>query len=541
MTNYKLSNYDEVDVHPFIHSGGVLMTFQTIDSLLRKIVFAFIIISSFLSGILCGAFQNNEVRGTLFGKEKALDETYFQYYNMFRQTYQILQDEYVDPSKTDAKTLFSGAIKGMLGSIEDPFTDFLPPDIANDFSSTINASFYGVGIRVEMKNSLLIISSVLPGTPAAKEDLITGDKIIEIDGIKTHAMSAVEAVNKIRGKLGTSVTLTILRPQTLTPFKVVLKRAKIKVNTVDNEIISYQNKKIAYIRITEFGKPTENEFKAALKKVLKEDPVGIILDVRNNPGGLLGSVSKIINMMVDKGLIVYTKGRIKNENIEYRAKNYGTLVKDSTKIIVLANQGSASASEILVGALKDTHRAIIIGKRTFGKGSVQRPFSLSDGSILKYTVAKYYTPAGHSINKIGINPDIEVDMWYDKLSTVQKTSIIQLKSEHMISDFLLEHPFPDNVLIEELHKKIEEVGFLLPQETIINLVKQRQNAILNKIYDIDTDAQLSEALSVLAENQHPSLSKTLVFFNETKSVDELNQMEITSLAAHEEKTKKEEY
>ncbi|MGL4561376.1 MAG: S41 family peptidase [Brevinema sp.] len=500
-----------------------------------RVTFLFSIIGvSFFSGILIANFQ---LKSLIYGKESKADENYFRYYNMFREAYKILQDEYVNTEKLDSKTLLTGAIKGLLSATEDPYTDFLTPEIAEEFSNNINASFYGVGIRIEMRNNLLTIISPIQGTPAAQANVQPGDRIIKINGESTEGITSLEAVNKIRGKLGTTVTLTLLRAGALESFDIPLKRAKIDIETIESSLISYENKKIAYIKIIEFGIPTEKDFVKHLKTLLKEKPQGLILDVRNNPGGLLSSVANIADNIIDNGLIVYTRGRITNENYEFVAHQNKTLIPNDLPVVILGNQGSASASEILIGALKDTKRAIVVGKTTFGKGSVQKTRQLSDGSILKYTVAKYYTPSGNVIDKIGIAPNSEVNLWYDNLNDSEKTELIRLQITNIIPEFLYSNKNPLPIDITNLHKKIQQENKIdVSFESLNNIIRQRMNFTSNKIYDLEIDQQLTEALKIIQTNNNTNY----IYNHKTKTIEELKTAEIAALEELKKKNKAEQ-
>lgn len=511
---------------------------NTLEALMRKPLFtshrkSFFILSlllAFAIGIVIGNFKIVKTQGSLFGKEITKDDNYFRYYKMFRETYQILKNEYVNKDKVDSKTLLSGAIKGMLAATEDPYTDFLSPEVAKEFAANINGSFYGVGIRIEMRNEWLTVVAPIAGSPAAHADLQSGDQIIEIDKKSTKGSTSLEAVGRIRGKLGTSVVLTILRPGTMQPFDITLKRAKIDIDTVESDLIPYKNKKIAYIKLIEFGTPTDKEFKKSLSKLLDKNPDGIILDVRNNPGGLLTSVAEIANTLLEKGLIVYTRGRITSENFEFKASKRKTLINLTIPIVILANQGSASASEILVGALKDTGRATVVGKTSFGKGCVQKTFPLADGSIIKYTIAKYYTPAGHAIAKIGIKPDVEVNMWYDELNDDEKTSIIKLQISNIIPNFLEKTTNPSSVQINDFYQELTNKGYQFSEKILKNLIKQRQNFTLTNIYDLTLDAQLVKGLDTVLL---PHEEKKYTYYDTPKTLEELQIEEKKALEEYE--------
>ncbi len=489
----------------------------------NRLIFVVSLGLAFFTGVFVNDLKQDKVGGNLFGQDTVIDENYFRYYDMFRQAYKILQDEYVDAEKVDAKTLLSGAIKGMLASTEDPYTDFLSPEIAEEFAAGLNATFYGVGIRIEMRHGWLTVVAPIKGTPAAEADLQAGDQIIEINGESTAGLTSLEAVGKIRGELGTAVEFTIGRPGILQPFKVSLKRAKIDIDTVEYAVIPHDNQKVAYIKIIEFGIPTEKEFETVLKKALAETPDSIILDVRNNPGGLLSGVANIADMLLEEGLVVYTRGRVPSENFEFKASARNTLISKNIPLTILGNQGSASASEILIGALKDTGRAVFVGKNTFGKGCVQKTYPLSDGSLLKYTIAKYYSPAGNIIANIGIKPDVEVGLWYDTLTDAQKTSVIQIQMTNYIVDFLLENK--QNVTkekIDQLYATLVKDGYNITRETLGFVILQRQHATSDDIYNLTLDTQLVKALEVATDDR---VATNYQYFHTPKTLEELKVLE----------------
>lgn len=472
---------------------------------------------AFSAGIFLGNIKNSgPVRGNLFGKETNVDENFYKYYTMFREAYAILQREFVNEEKTDSKTLLSGAIKGMLQATGDPYTDYLAPEIAKEFTANIQASFFGVGIRLEMREGILTVISALPGTPAATANVLPNDRIVEIDGKTTKDMTSLEAVGMIRGKLGTSVKLTLSRPGVMKPFPVSLKRAKINIETVENSIIETNGKKIGYIKLIEFSEPTTKEFEKALNEVVNKKVDAVVLDVRNNPGGLLTSVAQISDFMLERGLIVYTIGRVGSDNYEFRATGRNVVLKTDIPMAILINQGSASASEILAGALQDTGRAVVVGKKSFGKGSVQKTRDLPDSSLLKYTVAKYYTPAGRTIEGTGLTPDVEVDMWYDTLAEDQKYSVVQLQITNFVPDFLQKTPAPKPADLTNLYNYVNTNGIHLPYDIISNVVFQRLNSLSTNVYNLEQDVQLRRALDVVTED-YKKYKKTLTYYDKIKN------------------------
>ncbi|MGL5722577.1 MAG: S41 family peptidase [Brevinema sp.] len=482
------------------------------------VLFGILLVLSFGAGIVAGNIRNQTVGGNLFGRETATDENFYRYYTMFREAYAVLQNEFVNAEKVDSKTLLSGAIKGMLQSTGDPYTDYLAPDIAKEFAANIQGSFEGVGIRMEQRDGILTVISSLPGTPASLANVQPNDRIVEIDGKSTKDMTSMEAVSLIRGRIGTSVNLTLARPGVMQPFTVSLKRDRINVDTIEKGIIETEGKKVGYIKLIEFGEPTYGEFQKALASLKTQNVDSIVLDVRNNPGGLLTSVAQISDLLLEKGLIVYTIGRVGNENYEFRATGRNLSLNTNIPMAILINQGSASASEILAGALQDTHRAVVVGKKSFGKGSVQKTRDLPDSSILKYTVAKYYTPAGRTIDGTGLIPDVEIDMWYDELSENQKTAVVQLQVTNLVPEFLQQTPKPSPSDFTNFYRTVVSRGIDLPYNVVSNVVLQRINSLSTNVFNIESDPQLQSAVRVVTRDYN-QYKKDLTYYDKRAEVE----------------------
>jgi carboxyl-terminal processing protease len=335
--------------------------------------------------------------------------------NIYTDVLKIVKELYVEPVET--KKLIYGSLRGMMSSL-DPYSTFFAPDEFKEFTTETHGEFGGLGIEITMENHKLIIVAPIEDTPAWKAGLKPGDIIIEIDGEPTDKMSLMEAVKKMRGKPGTKVTLTIWRKGLEKPFKVTITRAIIKIRSVKTKEL--EKGKIGYIRLTQFQENSTEDFKKALLKF--KDKEGIIIDLRNNPGGLLSTAVMIADMLLKKGdLIVYTKGRTPRSNEEYFSEN-DPVIPLNIPVVVIVNKGSASASEILTGALRDNNRAIAVGDKTFGKASVQTLIPLPDGSGIKITTAHYYTPSGKLIMNKGITPDIIVHV-------TEKEEMERLKAE----------------------------------------------------------------------------------------------------------------
>ena len=301
--------------------------------------------------------------------------------------------------------MVQGAISGMLSSTGDPYTVYFTKQENDRFREDIGGQFSGIGVEIVEKNNLPTVVAPLSETPAEKAGIKPGDIILEVDGVKTSDIGFDETINRIRGSEGTKVKLKIAREGAADTIDFEITRQTITVKSVEWSEKTVDGKKVAYIKIRQFGDDTESLFAEAAKEVIKNKPDGIILDLRNDPGGYLETSVNIASYFIKDGVIVSEKGRNDNSK-DYRSTGSGTL-KDY-KVAVLVNGGSASASEILAGALKDRKNSELIGEKTFGKGSVQELIDLSDGSAVKITVAKWFTPNGKQINGEGLEPDIKI-------------------------------------------------------------------------------------------------------------------------------------
>lgn len=339
----------------------------------------------------------------------AFAEERYQELELFAKVLNLVQQYYVEP--IDTKKLIYGGIKGMLKEL-DPHTNFLPPDIYKEFESETSGEFGGLGIEITLQKGILTIISPIEDTPAWKAGLKSGDKIVEVNGESTKGLSLVEAAQKMKGKKGSKVTLGIFRDGFEQPQKFVIERGVVKIRSVKYTDLEDG---YAYIRLTSFIENSYKDLKSTVDKHIKKYSSkdsnvgmrGLIIDLRRNPGGLLDQAVKISDLFLEEGVIVSTIGRNQKEKETLYAKKAGTL--SDVPIVVLVDEYSASASEILSGALQDNKRALVMGKRSFGKGSVQSVVKLGDGSGLKLTVARYYTPSGRSIQAEGITPDVVIE------------------------------------------------------------------------------------------------------------------------------------
>lgn len=325
--------------------------------------------------------------------------------SVFAEALGIVEENHVDPK--DTKKLIYGAIKGMVGSL-DSHSSFMAPEEFKELQIETKGSFSGIGIEITLKDNILIVVSPIEGTPAYRAGLQAGDRIIKIDGQNTKNMNLLDAVRKIRGAKGSNVTLTIIRENVDRPKTFSLVREIIPIRSVRARFF---DDGIGYIRITNFQDKTDDDLKQAFKDLNSRfKPLrGLILDLRNDPGGLLDQAVKVSDEFLSSGLIVYTEGRNKAQTVRFYANDKATGLEKTIPLVVLINEGSASASEIVAGAVQDRKRGFLIGTKSFGKGSVQTIIPLEDGSALRLTTAHYYTPSGRSINDKGIQPDLVVE------------------------------------------------------------------------------------------------------------------------------------
>ncbi len=335
-------------------------------------------------------------------KEKSPDDLYKEL-ELFSSAVSIIRSDYVE--EPPSKDLIYGALKGMLSSL-DAYSQFMDPDMYNEMKIETEGEFGGIGIEITIRDNLLTIISPLDDTPAYEVGLKAADKIVKIDGEITKDLTLIEAVKKLRGKPGTKVNITVLRESEGKLLDFTITRSIIKIDSIKkSEIIDND---IGYIRLVEFQEKTHKELDTSLRKLERKKIKGLILDLRNNPGGLLDSAIEVSRKFLEEGkVVVSTKGRVENQNFVFTSKNRKPHA--GYPMVVLINGGSASASEIVAGALQDHKRGIILGTKSFGKGSVQTVVPLSDGSAVRLTTSKYFTPNGHSIHGKGITPDIVVE------------------------------------------------------------------------------------------------------------------------------------
>ncbi len=324
--------------------------------------------------------------------------------DLFGEVFEKVKKDYVD--EVDQSEMMDSAINGVLQSL-DPYSAYMSPELFKEMQTDTRGEFGGLGIEIGMEAGVVKVISPIDDTPAAKAGIKAGDYIVKIGNSQVQGKSLMEAVKLMRGPIGTSIELTVKRKNVKKPLKFNITRKIIEVKSVDSETVG-DKKNLGYIRLKSFNENSDKQFLKVVKEFKKNSQIqGYILDLRNNPGGLLVQAINITDFFLDDGEIVSTKGRKSSETRKFFAKK-GDEIKGKP-IIVLINNGSASASEIFAGALKDHKRAIILGENSYGKGSVQSIVPLSNGGGMRLTISKYYLPSGNSISEVGVAPDIFVE------------------------------------------------------------------------------------------------------------------------------------
>ena len=354
-----------------------------------KKILIFIIFLSFLS------FNNSYSRNK---------DEFYKKIDLFSEVLEKIQDEYVD--EINQAEIMDSAINGVLQSL-DPYSAYMSPELFNDMQTDTRGKFGGLGIEVGMEAGVIKVIAPIDDTPASKAGIKAGDYIVEIDKKQVQGKSLMEAVKLMRGPVGTEIILTVSRKGEKKALEFKIKREIIEVRSVDAKIIE-EKEKIAYLKLKSFNENTDKQLFKKIKEFEKnKNPIGYIIDLRNNPGGLLTQAISITDFFLDKGEIVSTKGKRLIENRKFFAKKGDGV--NGKPVIVMINSGSASASEIFAGALKDHKRAIVLGENTYGKGSVQSIIPLKNGGGMRLTISKYYLHSGKSISEVGVKPDILVE------------------------------------------------------------------------------------------------------------------------------------
>ncbi|MEI7451919.1 MAG: S41 family peptidase [Candidatus Falkowbacteria bacterium] len=376
--------------------------------ILRVVLIVIVVLLVLFVTFVSGAYsaQRSNIVNILSSKEVSADTQGFDY-NLYQTVLSSLKQSYVDKGKISDKDAFYGALKGMTASIGDPYTVFFDPKNNSDFKNDMAGTFEGIGAEIALKNDVITIVSPLDGMPAQKAGLRAGDQIYAVNGTSTLGLSVDAVVRMIRGPKDTSVTVSVYRSGLDKPKDYVINRGVITVKSVKT---SLRSDGLYVVTVSAFNNDTRGLFDKAVGDILQKNPKGIILDLRNNPGGYLDTAVAMASEWVEAGPVVIEKSGDGKEN-KYLSNGNARL--KNFKTVILVNQGSASASEIVSGALRDYNKATLIGQKTFGKGSVQTLVDFADGSAVKVTIAKWFTPNGDSINEIGIEPNKKVEMTND--------------------------------------------------------------------------------------------------------------------------------
>ena len=440
---------------------------------------------------------------TVFAQSRSQDSE--EYLQTFQDIFTFVEENYVE--EIDPKTLFEGALKGMFNTLEDPYSYYLDEESLGSLSDTTQGNFGGVGLIIsktakpesdDEKDQTYYVEVVTPieGTPAYKAGITAGDFITLIENQPTDDLTIDEVVDKLRGEPGTEVLVTVLRGKD-TVLPITLERDIIEVPTVKNAMIDAS---IGYLKIVQFTPFTDNRVKDALRMLDEAQYRALIIDLRNNPGGLLSSVIDTADLFLEGGTIVSTRSRIPEENDIYTAKRE-TAIPISYPIITLINRGSASASEILAGALQGNERAIILGETSFGKGSVQQVQRFTDGGF-KLTTSRYYTPDGKNIDKIGIEPDRIITE--QSLSETEEEFIKEVTENNLIRNFVRDNPDPDEPTISRFIGSLGGNKTVLEDRIVRRMIRDEVNRTNNSppIYDLEFDIVLREAVQILQSGDY---------------------------------------
>jgi carboxyl-terminal processing protease len=375
-----------------------------------------IIIIAFLSGLLIGAWKINgvavsQVGDVVINKFSNDPETQEIDFGIFWETWRTIQNKYYDRPVSE-KDLFYGALLGMSAGVQDPYTVFFDPEISQDFNEQINGTFEGIGIEIGLKEEQLVVIAPLPGTPAFNAGMLAGDKIVKIDGTGTTGITLDVAVTMIRGEKGSTVELGVKREGEDDIIEIPIVRGTIRIESISWKMLEGN---VAHIVLSDFNENTENGFEKAIREIILEEPVGVVLDLRNNPGGFLATAVNIAGYFIQEDKVVLIEDFGNGNENSYSVENGEDFV--DYPMIVLVNGGTASASEIVAGAIQDHKIGRVIGEQTFGKGTVQELKEFADGSSLKITVAEWLTPDGRSIDKEGITPDVIVEITQEDIES----------------------------------------------------------------------------------------------------------------------------
>jgi carboxyl-terminal processing protease len=421
-----------------------------------------------------------------------------QYLSTLGNVFRFVRDSYVDGDKAVPKALYEGALKGMFEALGDPYSEYLTADDMSGIDDTTTGVFGGVGLIITKIDKVgAEVVSPIDGTPAYRAGVSAGDMIIKVDGVETADLSSDDIVKRLRGAPDTSVAVTIRRGETIV-FDVTIVRAQIEVPTVKYAMMPGA---IGYLRISQFTPQTIERVQEAVREFKSDGYRAMVVDVRQNPGGLLSSVEQVADLFLSGGPVVSTRSeRVPSENTVYEAKASAADVPAGIPVAVLVDKGSASASEILAGALKDTGRAKLFGVTTYGKGSVQQVRRLGDGGF-KLTMARYYTPGNYTIDKVGVTPDVTVEA--PKATPEEEESLGKLLQEDTVRTWVAAHPKPTDAQVGQFVSEQRRRGIALDERTLRRLVREEVNRTNNNppVFDLEYDIVLQAAVKAIQAGQ----------------------------------------
>lgn len=442
-----------------------------------------------------------------------------EYLEMINSVYNYVLQNYVED--VDPEILYRGAMEGMLNALEDPYTQYLDMSQQRTITDTTAGQFGGVGLTIT-KSEYIEVTNPIEGTPGWRAGIQIGDLIIKIGETDTKDLILEDAVSLLRGEPGTDIEVTIRRGDTM-EFNVVLTRELIEVPTVKYGFIPEAPGKTGLLRIIEFTPLTSMRVQEALDYFIENNFTSLILDLRDNPGGVLSSVEEVANKFIDEGVIVSTRGRKSYYSDAYYASPTYTTMPKNIPVVVLINGGSASASEILAGALKDTKSAYLVGQNTYGKGSVQEPRGLPYEDGFKLTIAKYYSPSGANIDEVGIPPDETVNL--PGVSVEEQQIYVDLMNSNKIYDFANEHKDVTEKEIEEFAEKLYAEYPL--EKVVLRRLIRIYSVSTETLYDLDYDTQLQRAIEIANSQDFYEM------LEQTKTLLEIEEEKIQEVAEEE--------
>jgi carboxyl-terminal processing protease len=452
--------------------------------------------------LLCGLFI---LAAVPHAEAQGVEQESKRYFSIIQNVFDFIQKRYVE--EVDPKVIYEGALSGMLNALGDPYTAFLPEAEMSDLNDTTQGNFGGVGLYISAGQlqsdgtmRYVEVASPIEDTPGWRAGINPGDRIIEIDSESTDGLTMNEVLNHLRGKPATDVDLKIRRGEKL-EFTVTLTRAVIEVPTVKHAMIGSD---IGYLKLLTFTPMSVDRTREALADFKAKNYKALLLDLRNNYGGLLQSAVGISDLFLEGGVVVSTKSRISSENVVFNARQ-DVAVPAAIPMVVLINRGSASASEIVAGALKDRGRAYLVGEKSYGKGSVQQVYPLEKAGF-RITTARYYTPSDVNIDKIGIPPDKEV--LFPEFTAAEAEVLNGLLAANTIPEFVAANPNAGADAIEQFARELN-AEYKLELSLLRRLIRNEQNrTVIAPVYDLEYDVQLQEAVNILHSGNYGSLMRT---------------------------------